>query len=372
MAVRCLGAALLLTACPSRDPTFNADEGSGDSVPGGEVEVGGGDAFGETEGDATESTTAVSTTGDDDDDDDDVTDSGEESEGDDTTTGEPPPPMPSPACGGETLSPGQYFDQAFNGGEDQRRYDLHVPKLHDGITPLPLVLDLHELMDDEDDQRNLSDMTTAAEQEGFVALHPRGSSNSWNAGNCCGNAQDDNVDDVTFIRDLVEALGMELCIDERQVFATGFGNGASMVYRLACEASDVIAAVAPVGGSMAVQAASCTPPREVPVMHFHGTNDFFAPYNGGGPFGATSVSETMEAWQEIDGCVGESIVTFDVDDTVCERWSNCAGGSEVALCTIEEMGHCWPGNRNCNNGQPSTTLVATSAMLEFFASHPMP
>ena len=371
MAAMGIGAALLLTACPSSDPTFNEDGDSGDSVPGGEVEVGGGDAFGETEGDAAGSTTAVSTTGDDDDDDDDVTDSGEESDGDDTTTGEPPPPLPSPACGGEAMDPGEYLNRELFSGDAPRRYDLYVPNLHDGVTPLPLVLDLHDFMVDEDDQRDLSKMPVAAEQEGFVAVHPRGTSNSWNAGDCCGNAEDNNVDDVGFVRALVDELGMDVCFDQRLVFAAGFGNGAAMAYRLACEASDVIAAVAPVGGVMSLQPAFCNPAREVPVMHFHGTNDFFAPYNGGGPFGGMSVNETVQTWQAIDGCEGDSVVTFDVADTVCERWSECAGGSEVALCTVEDMGHCWPGNSQCP-GQASTTLQATSAMLEFFASHPLP
>jgi len=214
-------------------------------------------------------------------------------------------------------------------------------------------------------------MTDAAEQEGFVAVHPRGSFDSWNAGECCGGAEDNNVDDVAFIRNLIQELGQEVCIDERLVYATGFGNGGSMAYRLACEASDVVAAAASVAGVMALDLAACNPPREISVMHFHGTNDFVAPYNGGGPFGGGSVVENAENWQSINGCIGMSVVTFDVQDTLCERWSECAGGSEVALCSVEGMGHCWPGHDQCG-GSPSTTLSATSAMLEFFAAHPLP
>ena len=333
--------AALVVACGGSDPTFNEDEGSGDSVPGGEVEVGGGQSFGDGEGgDTTEGTTGSTTTGTpDDDDDDEDTSAGEESSDDGTTTGEPPPPMPSPACGGQTLGPGSYDNLEIDEiDENERRYDLYIPELHDGVTPLPLVIDFHDAGNNEEPQKDLSGMQTAAEEEGFVAVHPRGRFNSWNAGDCCGGAEDNNVDDVGFVRTLITELGMDVCFDQRLVFATGFGNGAALAYRLACDASDVIAAVAPVAGVLALNPAFCTPQREVPVMHFHGTGDLLSPYNGGGPLGALSVTDSVQTFQSLNACVGPSMVTFSVGDTVCERWSDCAAGSEVVLCTIEGMG----------------------------------
>jgi len=49
-----------------------------------------------------------------------------------------------------------------------------------------------------------------------------------------------------------------------------------MAYKLASELSDRIAAIAPVGGPMGTE--TCSPRRPVPVIHFHGTNDEFAPF----------------------------------------------------------------------------------------------
>lgn len=88
-----------------------------------------------------------------------------------------------------------------------------------------------------------------------------------------------NVDDVEFTRRILDDLAGSTNIDPRRVFATGMSNGGILSYRLASELSDRIAAIAPVGGLMGTQ--TCSPKRPVSVMHFHGTDDKFAPFNGG-------------------------------------------------------------------------------------------
>jgi polyhydroxybutyrate depolymerase len=69
-------------------------------------------------------------------------------------------------------------------------------------------------------------------------------------------------------------------------------NGGFLSYRLACEAADSFAAIAPVAGVLGIPEMDCTPSRPVTVMHFHGTADGLVPYNGG--FGSPSVAEAIE------------------------------------------------------------------------------
>ena len=52
-----------------------------------------------------------------------------------------------------------------------------------------------------------------------------------------------------------------------------------MSYRLACELSDRIAAIAPVAASMSM--VNCYPARAVPVIDFHSYLDTHVPYSGG-------------------------------------------------------------------------------------------
>src|SRR5207249_2240770 len=98
-------------------------------------------------------------------------------------------------------------------------------------------------------------------------------------------------------------------------------NGAQMVYRLASELADRIAAIAAVAGPMAL--AECRPSRPISVLHIHGTGDEFAPFRGGkGPrsvYGATfrSVEETIACWVRADGCP-ETPVVIEEPPTVAD------------------------------------------------------
>ena len=70
--------------------------------------------------------------------------------------------------------------------------------------------------------------------------------NAWNAGYCCDGAEKDKIDDVQFARDMIKWLEANTCVDPKRIYASGGSNGGGMSYRLACDAADVIAAVAPV------------------------------------------------------------------------------------------------------------------------------
>ena len=133
-----------------------------------------------------------------------------------------------------------------------------------------------------------SGLNQKADQEGFLAVYPNGtgrfSSLTWNGGNCCGSAMQQRVDDVAFIDAVLDDLANVVNVDTKRVYATGISNGAIMAYRLASELSERIAAIAPVAGPMGT--ATCSPRRAVSVLHFHGTDDQFAPFNGGRGGGA--------------------------------------------------------------------------------------
>lgn len=83
-------------------------------------------------------------------------------------------------------------------------------------------------------------------------------------------------------------------------------NGAMFSFRLACEMSDVFAAIAPVAGHLNVSLSkTCAPTRPVSVMYIVGTEDKIVPYRGGqvaGPFGrlklgyVISSDETFKLW----------------------------------------------------------------------------
>ena len=71
-------------------------------------------------------------------------------------------------------------------------------------------------------------LISKSEQAGFIAVFPNGYSRmpsgilaTWNAGNCCARAQENNVDDVGFIRAVIARMETQANIDRRRIFATG-------------------------------------------------------------------------------------------------------------------------------------------------------
>lgn len=135
------------------------------------------------------------------------------------------------------------------------------------------------------------------------------------------------MDDVKFTLALLDDLPKVVTADSKRVYATGISNGGILCYRLASELSDRVAAIAPVSGTMGM--ASCHPQRPVSVMHFHGTDDRFVPFNGGKGIRSLaasdfySVEHSIQAWVRADGCPTKPAVINEPnkaeDGTTVER-----------------------------------------------------
>lgn len=231
--------------------------------------------------------------------------------------------------------------------------------------PLPLVLNFHGFSDSPEQQIDYSEMSSDAEERGFLVAYPRGTGlvKGWNAESCCGEAASNAVDDVGFAEALIDEIAKVSCIDRNRVYATGYSNGGMLSHRLACEKSHLFAGVAPVAGVKGNH--ECTPTHAIPVLHMHGTADVVVPYIGSLALGFESVDDTMEGWRErLDCDETEPTVFFEEGDTTCVEWSGCE--APLGLCTISGGGHTWPGGgAPLVRGKTTTDLDANQMMLEF-------
>jgi polyhydroxybutyrate depolymerase len=266
----------------------------------------------------------------------------------------------------------------------QRTYILHIPPNYDGSRPTALVLSLHGGGGNAASQRRVSGFNRLADENGFIVVYPNGTGRlqdallTWNGGTCCGYAMTNNVDDVGFIRALVAELQNEFSLDPKRIYVTGISNGGIMAYRLACEASDLVAAIAPVAGTL--NYAPCQPTQPVSVIHFHGTEDTHLPYEGGvGPDSRVgvdfaSVQESIEFWTAFNGCALQpQVIVFE--DVQRQVWSGCEDGTAVELYTILGGRHAWPGSDGpawAGGDEPTHTIAASALIWEFFAAHPKP
>ncbi|MBV8502078.1 MAG: prolyl oligopeptidase family serine peptidase [Paucibacter sp.] len=282
-------------------------------------------------------------------------------------------------------------DHAFTLEHDglTRRYLLHVPRSYTDSRPAPLLMALHggggNARFQADDAHY--GLITASEKFGFIAVFPngisplpRGGLASWNAGTCCAQARDRNIDDVGFLRAVVADVSRRLAVDPARVYATGMSNGGMMAQRLACEAADVFRAIAPVAGTD--NTLSCTPSRPVAVIEFHARDDDHVLFAGGAgpkafkdsskvaPF--TGVEETISRWVKRNQCTAPPRVVLDKPGARCIRHGGCSEGAVVELCVTDEGGHSWPGGGATRivKTRPSSALSADELMWEFFAGLP--
>ncbi len=280
---------------------------------------------------------------------------------------------------------GDALDRVLMAGGRERTYRLHLPPAFDGQRPLPLVLVLHGGGGTAHGVADITGFSAKADKEGFIVVYPNGTGRhpdrllTWNAFNCCGYALDHNVDDVGFIRALLDKLEAELNIDRKRVFVTGISNGGMMAYRLACELSDRIAAIAPVAG--ALNGAICNPAVPVSVIIFHGAADKNVLYEGGVPQKGVDrrvrvdkpVSHAVSFWVNHNGCAPVPS-REQQGNVVREAYEGGRDGAAVVLYTINDEGHTWPGGKAWAfwADKPTHEISATDEIGDFFMKHPKP
>ncbi len=287
-----------------------------------------------------------------------------------------------------------------------RTYNLHVPPGLDRSKPAPLVFAFHGGGQSAAAFEAFAHVQAKADAAGFVLVEPEGTPalpglapgtlDVWNAGNCCELAAqiNTNVDDVDFVRAMIDTVTQEVCVDPKRIFATGFSNGAMLSHRLACQLSDKIAAIAAVSGGFGGTNLDTTPPdtlfecnpgRQVPVLHIHGTQDACYPFDGGfGPLSLVtfeSVPVTIQNWVARNGCSQTPPTTVLTNGAATCQLYPCPHAGEVEFCTIDGGGHYWPGGDDwagsevfcgSNQGARSADLIANDAFWSWFAAHPMP
>lgn len=238
--------------------------------------------------------------------------------------------------------------------------------------PRNLVIALHGGGGNRTTIETMSKLSLRARLRKFILVYPEGTGSSlpdgtvtatWNGGTCCGDAVKQNVDDVGFISALIDKLrAVYPASANGRVFVLGHSNGAIMTYRLACELSNKIDAIAPVGSIKMINA--CVPSRPVPTLHIHGTGDPCAPYEGGSTGGGcwneflkrltgltvelptqpvTPVPDFIEdSWVPLMGAGGSATSTYQSGTASCQEWRGSQPRSVVQFCPISGMGHVWP------------------------------
>jgi poly(3-hydroxybutyrate) depolymerase len=158
-----------------------------------------------------------------------------------------------------------------------RAYVLHTPPLLRRLPAMaegrPAMIVLHGIKDTPEHFESVAGFKKYADRDGNLLAYPEGVRESFNAGLCCGDASTYQVDDVTFLSNVVTDLRAR---GVSRISVVGFSNGGMMAYRLACERPDLVDTVGVMSGTLEIP--HCDGP--IKALHVHGLKDTAVPFTG--------------------------------------------------------------------------------------------
>ena len=259
----------------------------------------------------------------------------------------------------------------------KRNFTLFLPNNYSDTTDFPLVIYLHGYGWTVEQDMNYTRLYKAADTTGFIIVYPSGNP-YWNSGISDNpDFPTPQVDDVGFINALIDTLSEQYSIDSERVYACGYSNGGFMSYKLACQLSNRIAAIASVGGVMSNSLMeNCNPKRKMPILEIHGTNDWWVPVNGTDYW--HSVEKTLSYWTKYNNCTQVDRITLpDVnrkDSCTVQKlvYTNPSGNCEVIYYKVIRGGHTWPGAGKpgySHEGNVNDDFNADIEILNFFKKY---
>jgi polyhydroxybutyrate depolymerase len=310
-----------------------------------------------------------------------------------------------------------------------RTYVVHLPKGYNSQQHYPVVVLLHGQNQDAGDMERLTRFNELADKDSIIAAYPNATRGQWNigvrpqaptmarrggfgrhggwgggggypgggypgggggypgGGRNGGDQSDESAkrptpaDDVAFLNQMLDQIATKYSVDSQRIYATGLGDGGFMAFRMGCDMSDRIAAIAPVGAAMP-KTMICLPSRAVPAVLINGTEDPIVPYDGGtykpGRFSVTSAEDSAKTWAKYDRCAEkpsqEKLPSLQSGgkDTKVFTYVSCQSNAQVTLYSVRDGGNTWPGGEQYmvekEIGKTSNAINADETIWRFLVT----
>lgn len=261
-----------------------------------------------------------------------------------------------------------YNVQSFNYKGVRREYGLYIPESYNDLKAIPMLVAFHPLNANAEIFAIGLGWLAPAQEKQIIGVYPQGvitpneNGASWNALHCCGYAQQNNIDDLGFIRALVTNLKSRYNIDSKRIYAAGYSNGGDMAHYVASEMSDVFAAAGEFAGAIGSsvdtpQIAYRPPKNRISFIKVHGWTDGIRPIGGGWDMWHAmqyvSANDAMKFWAQANGCALTPTVS-KIEERTWEVYEGCKANTSVVLIHYD-VGHVYP---------PSATTLITEFLFK--------
>ncbi len=133
----------------------------------------------------------------------------------------------------------------------------------------------------------------------------------WNAGDCCGQPQARDIDDISFIRAVIDSMHDAYGINKSHVYGTGHSNGGMMTQRIVCETNLYKGAVS-LSGTLQMNVTSCPSARGANLVNIHGAKDANLPPEGGHTIKGFNKKTSYKSQQFSKAVFAKSGATYDL------------------------------------------------------------
>jgi polyhydroxybutyrate depolymerase len=270
---------------------------------------------------------------------------------------------------------GEDWEDSFMQADFVRLYRVHVPERAELGPAAPLVLVFHGSSQTSLGIQAASGLDQTADAAGFIVAYLEAPMGAWDVFGDLGFL---GLDDLGYVREVIERVDRRYVMDRRRIIAVGLSNGGVFSQRLGCELADRLAGFVSVAASMPLlMAQDCTPSRPISALYILGTADPFFP-TAGNPV-LLSFDGTIDFWARVNGCSGRRIRTAlpDLADDGTMVYSSmyrpCDRGTRTVLDSIVGGGHAWPGGVTPappSFGPTSRDISANAEIIRFLETIP--
>lgn len=293
--------------------------------------------------------------------------------------------------------------------ERTRTFVVHLPQGYDSQQRYPVVILLHGLNQDASEMARLTHFNELADRDSIIAVYPNALGGRWTLGGgeprpyrggpyrrpgIWGpgyppppRSEPDRREgaprnqDMQFLHRMLDRLATRYSVDTRRIYAAGLGEGGFMAIRMGCNMADRIAAIAVVAAAMP-RMLNCIPSRPVPVLFMNGTGDPVVPYDGGrykdGMLRLLSAEDSAKEWGRVNRCSEKPTesklpaLQEGGKDTKVYLFDGCQENAQVALYSVKNGGHTWPGGEQYMTekevGKTSQALNANETIWSFLVT----
>ncbi|MBY0613688.1 MAG: polyhydroxybutyrate depolymerase [Beijerinckiaceae bacterium] len=216
-------------------------------------------------------------------------------------------------------------------------YLVRPPRGWNGRSPLPTLMFFHGYQESAESVMEDRFFRDFADKNGILLVAPHGEGRTWSYPGSPGHYRDE----FAFVRAVLDDVTKRYPIETKRLWASGFSQGGSMVWYLACEMGDRFRAFAPVSGAFWLPQPTSCKGGPVDLRHVHGTNDDTVPMTGraiGLRYRQGDVLEGFRTLRALDGCPATPDTVAMEDGLRCESWISCSSGKQLKLC-LHPGGH---------------------------------